>query len=295
MLLCHGLGANRYNLDAPGQLSLARWLCKQGFDCWVIELRGAGDSSRPRLTNRLRYNWTFDDYVNHDLPAALAEIRKQTGEEQVHWVGHSMGGMLGYAYLIRQNPSQVRSLTAIASPSFSKLGNRLFDRIVGFRKLVEKLPKLPYQHTGVFLVPGMPLFKETFGRLFGNPRNLSTTALMKLVVLAPTDLPTTLLSQLADWYSEDGGFRDAYGNINYCSELHRIQAPALVLAGAGDQLTPPEDLEFVFDRLGSPDKEFMLLGQNMGCRHDYGHIDLVLGKHAPSEVWPHILNWISEH
>ena len=26
VLFCHGLGANRYNLDAPGSLSLARWM-----------------------------------------------------------------------------------------------------------------------------------------------------------------------------------------------------------------------------------------------------------------------------
>ena len=56
VFLCHGLGANRFNLDAPGKLSLAKWLSEKGFDAWVVELRGAGKSSRPTRKNELEYD-----------------------------------------------------------------------------------------------------------------------------------------------------------------------------------------------------------------------------------------------
>ncbi len=94
ILLCHGLGANRYNLDAPGDISLARWLVKRGFDCWVLEFRGAGQSTHPSFLHRMRNPWTFDDYVFKDIPAVLDTIENDTGSRQVHWVGHSMGGMV---------------------------------------------------------------------------------------------------------------------------------------------------------------------------------------------------------
>lgn len=294
ILMCHGLGANRYNLDAPGDLSMARWLCKQGFDCWVIELRGAGCSSKPKLYNNKRYNWIFDDYVAHDIPAALNLIRSVSGAPQVHWLGHSMGGMVGYAYLMNQDAHRVRSLTAIASPCFAHAQSWVLDRVIGLRGLLKLIPKLPYEGTGALLVPAMPLFRETVGRFFGNPRNLRNRDLAKLIVLTPTDLPTSLIHQFACWYAEDG-FCDAYSNVHYYRELHRIKTPSFLIAGTVDRLTPPEDIQYVHDHIGAADKKIITFGRHMGTEHDYGHIDLVLGKSAKAEVWPHILEWLEAH
>lgn len=36
--------------------------------------------------------------------------------DQIHWVGHSMGGILGYALLLRQDVApKIRSVTSLAS------------------------------------------------------------------------------------------------------------------------------------------------------------------------------------
>jgi len=294
VLLCHGLGANRYNLDGPGALSMARKLCDAGYDCWVVELRGAGYSSHPRLWNRKRYDWLFDDYVSHDIPAALNRIQALTGHRQVHWIGHSMGGMVAYAYLLTQDSARIRTMTAIASPCFARGESWMLDKVIGLRGVLKLIKKLPYHGTGALLVPFMPLFKATLGHLFGNPQNLSTTDLSKLVVVTPTNLPTSLIYQFACWYAEDG-FCDAYANVHYYRELHRITVPALLIAGAVDKLTPPEDIAYVHDHIGSADKTLMTFGKASGCRYDYGHIDLVLGKYAPEEVWPHIFDWLAAH
>ncbi len=294
VFLCHGLGANRYNLDAPGDSSLAQWLWNQGYECWIVELRGAGESSRPRRGNDLEWDWTFDDYVTQDIPTALEVIERVTGHKQVHWIGHSMGGMIGYAYLLSQQPERIRSLTTIGSPSFSRLGNRFFDRILGLKTLVKQLKRLPYEGTGAAIIPTMPLFRETFGRLVTNPRNISNRDLMKMIYLIPSDLPTSLLMQLADWYSE-GGFTDVAGQVRYCDELDRIKTPSLVVAGAVDRLTPEEEITHVYESLGSEDKELLVLSRANGCRHDYGHIDPVFGRWASSEVWPAIRDWIASH
>ena len=84
VLLCHGLGANRFNLDAPGRLSLARWIWAQGYESWVIELRGSGYSSRPRITNELKYDWTFDDYVEFLPNVVSAGIGPGQKEIYIH-------------------------------------------------------------------------------------------------------------------------------------------------------------------------------------------------------------------
>lgn len=295
VLLCHGLGANRYNLDAPGRLSMARWLCKRGYDCWVIELRGAGRSSKPKLYNRKRFDWTFDDYVHHDIPAALARIAEISGHKQVHWVGHSMGGMVAYAYLMTHDNDVVRSLTAIASPSFAHTAHPVLDRVVHLRKLLYMLPKIPYgKPMGMLLVPFMPFFKPTFGRLFGNPKNLSTRDLQRLVVVTPTDLPPSLIIQFGDWYA-GRGFTDRYRSVDFYRSMHRIDVPSLIIAGTLDSLTPPEDMRYVFDNIGAEDKRFIAFGKDSGCQEEYGHIDLVLGRHAAEEVFPHVLDWLDTH
>ena len=294
VFLCHGLGANRFNLDAPGKLSLAKWLSEKGFDCWVVELRGAGKSSRPTRTNALEYDWVFDDYVDHDIPAALEVVRNLTGAPRVHWVGHSMGGMIAYAYVIRRGGEALRSLTAIASPSFSKLGHRLLDRAATLRWVTKVLPKAQYEGVAKLSVLVMPAFRVSFGRLLANPRNVDSRALMRLVWKAPADLPMSLLAQLADWYVE-GGFWDGSGRMDYTQFLSKIEVPSLIIAGAYDKLTPPADIKLVYDRLGSSDKKYLLCGKAMGCVHDYGHIDLVLGNRAEREIWTHISSWIDTH
>src|SRR5512140_3464556 len=61
VLLCHGMASNRWDMDGPGRISLARYLVRRGYDVWVVELRGAGRSTRPSLWNGKRYDWTFED------------------------------------------------------------------------------------------------------------------------------------------------------------------------------------------------------------------------------------------
>jgi len=294
VLLCHGLGANRYNLDAPGRLSLARWLVGKGFECWVVELRGAGKSTRPTLFNDKKFNWNFDHYVKCDIPAALTLIQQTTGKDQVHWIGHSMGGMVAYAYLMTHDPAPIRSIVAIASPSFAHVAHPLIDRLTPLRRILKYLPRIPYAGASALLVPVMPLFKPTLGRLFANPKNMRTIDLQCLVAMVPQDLPLSLLGQVLDWYA-DKGFVDDYKRLEYFRELGRIETPALIMSGACDRLTPPDDLRYVYDQINSSDKKFMLFGKETGCHHNYGHIDLVLGKHVHDEVFPHIHRWLAKH
>jgi hypothetical protein len=69
----------------------------------------------------------------------------------------------------------------------------------------------------------------------------------------------------------------------------------LVIAGSHDGLTPVRDLEQVYRRIGASDKAFKIVGKRYGYAHDYSHADLVLGLHAPADVYPMILDWLEAH
>ncbi|MFB6347350.1 MAG: alpha/beta hydrolase, partial [bacterium] len=91
VLVVHGLGVNHRHMDLDGPCSVAKHLQSRGYDCWVVVLRGRGVSETPDQS------WNFDDFAQRDLPAAIDYVLEETGRDELHWVGHSMGGMLYYA------------------------------------------------------------------------------------------------------------------------------------------------------------------------------------------------------
>ncbi len=293
VMLCHGLGANRFNVDAPGRYSLARYLYHRGNDVWVVELRGAGRSRRARGLRRTTWDWNFDDHVHHDVPAALRAIREWTGSDDVHWVGHSMGGMVGYAFLTVADQHHLRSLVAIASPAFSGMRSRYLDAALLMRGSLHVLKRLPYRTGSRLALPAVLAWART-SDLLANPDNMDPWLLTRLLWLAIDDVPTSLLAQFLDWYVTHD-FRGWYGTHSYKCGLRDIRVPVHIIAGAADRLTPPHDLRYVYDHLASVDKKFTLVGRETGFSADYGHIDLVLGKHAPEEVFPLVADWIATH
>ena len=138
--------------------------------------------------------------------------------------------MVAYAYVINHGNERLKSMVTVGSPSFSRLGNGVFDRIAGFRQLVGLVKRIPYAGGGYALVPGVTVFKETFGWLFGHPRNMESRTLRALLTCLPSDLPTSLVMQLGDWYVE-GGFTDQTGQKSYSHALGDITVPALLFVG----------------------------------------------------------------
>jgi pimeloyl-ACP methyl ester carboxylesterase len=105
MLLVHGFCQNRHAWTCGG---FVKHMLFYGADLHVLELRGHGLSSvalqraKARLGRRLPadvdYGWDIDSYFLHDLPAAVAAVKRISGRETIFYCGHSMGGMLGYGY-----------------------------------------------------------------------------------------------------------------------------------------------------------------------------------------------------
>ncbi len=299
VFLCHGLGSNRFDLDYPGRQSLAKYLWHNGFDTWIVELRGAGRSTQPSLLfGKLRYNWVFDDYIMHDIPAAIARVLELSGRRAVHWVGHSMGGMLAYPVICTMDTQTIRSCVTVGAPSMAVLGGPMHDKVRAIGFLLKFVPFLPYRRAmGLlsYLVPYVRGVVERAAKDFMyNPQNLDDETLQTLMRNAVNDLPASMLLQAFDWY-DSKNFRSYYKTFSVRENLHRIEAPLLIVAGSIDRLTPAEDLRFVFDRVSSKDKEFVVVGRETGAATEYGHVDLILGRNAPDDVFPTIASWLDRH
>lgn len=113
IILQHGLAQNLYAWDLPvsGQ-SFAVYLAERGFDVWVPSLRGGGQGEYTSEDAGGAWDWSIDDFAIFDVPAILTKVSETTGKKPF-WVGHSMGGMIAYAYLQGVKYESVKIDTAL--------------------------------------------------------------------------------------------------------------------------------------------------------------------------------------
>jgi hypothetical protein len=67
-----------------------------------------------------------------------------------------------------------------------------------------------------------------------------------------------------------------------------------VIAGSADRLATPAAVRLVLDRLSPSSATYREFGYARGDSVDYGHVDLVLGRAAPREVFPVVARWLAE-
>lgn len=104
-LLLHGFAQNRL---AYTRGALPGGLVARGARVLVGELRGHG------LSDPAQAGWALDEHLRLDMPALVRRACERGGVDRVHLMGHSMGGILGYAMLARSH--RLASLTTFGAP-----------------------------------------------------------------------------------------------------------------------------------------------------------------------------------
>jgi pimeloyl-ACP methyl ester carboxylesterase len=289
VLCLHGLGANHLNFDFPGPADLAGYLARRGFDVFVAALRGDPDAVAP---GSRADDWTFDDHVNQDLPAILAEVRGLAAVDRVHLLGHSMGGLLAYAYTAIHGEAAVESITALGSP----VGFAEGPAVVGNRAVVEwlarHLARLPVRALARAwaLLLGTPLLRAELERQC-NPLNVDTPYARRALWHALANPGRRILLQFADWIDHDA-FRSADRHVDYREAMSRLRVPLLVVAGAADRLARPENVMRAVAAARHADVLTVTLGRADGCQEDYGHLDMIFGRRVVEEVFPRLAGFL---
>jgi homoserine acetyltransferase len=81
------------------------------------------------------------------------------------------------------------------------------------------------------------------------------------------------------------------GQHDYRAGLAGCRQPALFLAAPGDLLAPPGVVRATFESWGGP-RTYVEFKRGAGHSADYGHTDLLVGRHAPAEVFPVVSAWL---
>jgi poly-beta-hydroxyalkanoate depolymerase len=91
-----------------------------------------------------------------------------------------------------------------------------------------------------------------------------------------------------NFYSQDR-------KTNYATLLDQVSTPTFFLVGQLDNMATVGAVKYAHRQVSSQDKAYRLFARINGYKADYGHDDIIIGKHARQEVYPEIVDWLRAH
>ena len=240
LVLIHGIGASRHSWDGIVER------LKQKYRCIFYDLRGHGRSPKPAPP------YSLDDLVE-DLEALRAEL----GLARAHFMGHSLGGMIGPAYA-RRYPERVLSLGLLSTAA-----GRTAEDSAKVKGVVASM-----RQRGI--APVLETLKERwFTPEFAAARPEVIARRMQQVIDCD---PQVFLSVF-----------DVYAETEMAPWLSEVEAPSLVLTGEFDGGCPPRLNEFIAREM--PKAELVVLPR---LRH-------AILLEAPEQVAPRLVEFLAKH
>jgi len=288
VLLVHGAGANHHNFTIPEGACLIDHLVERGFDCWAVDLRLTGTAQPP--FERKREDASIDDCLLYDLPAVIRHIRQQTSYGRIHWIGHSLGGMLLYAYAQHFGTSHIASGTTLGSPIGFIDAKLKVGRIPGF---VLRNPNT----CGIILravAPILLLLKLPTSLFPVNMRNLHPRINAGHFYNTLQDPMPKMILALAHW-AKTKTWRMLDDKLDVLAGLPGMDFPLLAIFAPRDPFVDPGHARRFFDSLAATDKRFMMMSRENGCQNDYDHCDLAFAPDSTKVIFTPITEWLTQH
>jgi pimeloyl-ACP methyl ester carboxylesterase len=225
VLLVHGAFSShrvwlRGGTDNTG---LARYLSTAGCDVWLADWRSHGAAAREPGP----HTWHFEDTITRDAPVLVDYVRTGTGGVPPVWVGHSVGGAIGLAYLAR-HPGSLAAVVTLGTPG-PVLGPLRRLMALGTIALCRALPRFP----------------------------------ARALRMGSEDEAALVLAEWMRW-NVRGAWRGADG-FDYLEALARSETPVLAVAGEGDRLfAPAKACRALAQRAGAIPAIFSVVGPDLG-------------------------------
>ncbi|MGK0441499.1 MAG: putative alpha/beta hydrolase [Pseudohongiellaceae bacterium] len=267
VFMVHGLLEDSTAFYDESGGGLACYLARQGYDVFVADLRGKGQSW-PLVGANSQAG--VHAHITEDLPALLNKIESIRGVVPQIWVGHGWGAVLLMAYYARadQLNAPVTQLLHIGGRRKAGLTSRL-QRFV-FKVLWARLGGMCTAIQGY--LPSRFLCLGDCIESSVNYQNYLTW------------------SRQTQWLDPNDGFD--YGQAIYLKRL----PPSLYVASEGDLVYGDVlDAREFMKELGPHDGRMLVLGKKTGSLHNYKHDELLTHKDAEQDYFPHLLSWINEY
>ena len=275
VILCHGILMSRHCwLPRAGVPSVARELQRRGYWLWIVELRGSGESRTSRK-GKAKWEYPFTDYADLDLPAIVKKVREETGADAVDWIGHSLGGMVGYTHLARHGAGEIEKMVTLGSPVY--MGRQHSQLYVP--PMISLLLR-PFSSINLTLLTrGTPFFVLSaplpWVAPFINLRKMNRRYGLGIFIWGVQRTGMNLLATFHDWFQKGTAWLPHVAT----SEAPFPAPPGglLALHGRNDRLVPPRNVEALSEWFPEAQVEAADDPQGRG----FGHLDLLTG---PVEV-----------
>lgn len=280
--------------DSISDRSLARYLAGDMRDVWVVELRTHDTDGDPGTAQENEENmnkfWDLDKtYVKKDMVAAINFIKWITGEESFVIAGHSMGGSIAVAYAELIGQENFAGLLTIGTPvkpvpvpDVFKLLRALYCDEDGQVRLFAPVNFDPNNELVIkLMLADMATYDEGGATEWWlNWQYISTL----------NDEPAGVCVDL--WWGLDSDLHEDWvdpNGYNYSAHLPDITVPVLCIGGLQDEMALPEQVVALCeeDGVSSVDKTLNMF-------EGFGHVDLLIGKHAPTVIFPVIRDWLND-
>jgi len=256
LLLVHGTFSNRTFFLGDRERGMGWYLASRGWDVWVAELRGHGRSGAAAHGR----NWLFEDWIRADAPALVDAVREATGHDRLIWVGHSAGGVIGYAFAGMPDPgaAAVAGLVAVSAPAPTGLGPVAWPMAAAGVLLTKLAGRFPARALGI----------------------------------GPEDEHPGIFTQWMRWNLR-GAWHGQHGT-DYYGHAARVTVPVLALAGAGDRwVAPPRLCEDLLRTTASRAPRYVVCGRGTGFSENFNHHRVVASSAVRNEIWPLIADWLA--
>jgi pimeloyl-ACP methyl ester carboxylesterase len=307
VLCVHGLTCRYGIFDGGDGFGLAPYLARQGLHVFAVDLRGRGLSApRGRLarTSALLSGWTLIDFLKKDLPTVFEHALVRAEATHLDVIAHSMGGMLTLELLAHTGDPRVRRVVTVGSGDAPAMLLPLSTEQVEARpqrKANVGMMMAPFALSvryapvhwgaklGALTLPVTPpavraRWVDPALRTLLNPDNVDDDVLRSF-------LWRSLSGISARKFWSFGRFYRKFRKQGAPRQRHRH--PTLLLAGGGDHLVPPAKVRETLSRCTHPSSHMIELSQANGYQADYGHVDLLLGRHCEQEVFPLIHKFLA--
>lgn len=293
VILCPGAALDASIFDAAPETSLAAFLAEHGYDAWLLDPRGRGRSRRSRGRDERRLNWSFDDYVELDLPAAIEAVCARTGAQQVQLIGFGLGGLVTLAMVATGGQHLKDRVSGMATLGTTACFRRQRGTFSARRLRLLRWLRLDFLARVLAPLVGR-LYPPQLGAL-QNRDNIDATIYRRALVSAASAPSRAELQQYVEWLE-----RDAFTGVQQGRDLRELlgglPTPTLMVAGPRDEIAPVDMVEATFNLLGEEAEHALLVASRMhGMSTNYGHLDLLLGRGVHRDLHTHLLRWLDQH
>lgn len=283
LLVIPSLVNRYYVLDLEPDCSFLDWLGAAGFAPYVVDWGVPGAIER---------DFSLTDYIAGRLDRALSYLRRKAGQP-VFAIGYCMGGNLALALALRR-ARDIAGLVLLATPWDFQAGDPLRGQGVAafgesLAPIIGRLGELPVDWLQIAFaaldpVGGLRKFQNFAGI---DPQSSSARRFVALedwlndgIALAGP----VARECFAGWY---GGNEPARGRWRIAGEIvdpALWRKPSLVVIPGADRIVPPDSALALARALKGAEIE----------RPPLGHIGMMVGGKAESQVWAPLGRWLEK-